>query len=92
MAQRRAEFPEPATRDHRGEGTERAQTTDFLRCGEWLLLCYQQFGTPEMYLGYALRRASMTAHSGAASPVQRATVSDRTRSIRFRSAIFSCTS
>ena len=26
MAQRRAEFPEPATRDHRSEGTERAQS------------------------------------------------------------------
>ena len=26
MAQRRAEFPEPATRDHRSEGTERARS------------------------------------------------------------------
>jgi hypothetical protein len=30
MEQRRAEFPEPATRDHRSEGTERAHFTDFL--------------------------------------------------------------
>ena len=28
MAQRRAEFPEPATRDHRSEGTERAQSVN----------------------------------------------------------------